>query len=103
MEAKTFISKKRDAAIDELKAIEAEYLPRLNAAKAMIEMTQKWMDELASERANVESPVMQLEPAKLTVVSNNVEPEGILREIPRAPSENWVSARDLLPKVRQAS
>jgi hypothetical protein len=85
-----------------MKALEAEYLPRIKAAKELIAMTKVWLDELAQERT-VAEPVMAKEPAKLTVVQGNIEQEDEVRELPRSPSEQWISARDLLPRARQAS
>jgi len=68
MEARTFIGKKHDAAVDELKAIEAEYIPRRDAAQAMIDMTQKWLDELGGEK-------------------------GAAEEAPKGSAQNWASSR----------
>ena len=81
MEAKTFISKKYDAAVEELKAIEAEYKPRLEAARAAIATSKKWLDELGSQKPMV-------------------EPQIPVQTITRTPSERWISARDLTPQAR---
>jgi len=74
MDAKIFISKKHDAALDELKAIEAEYRPRLDAARAMITLTESWLNEIGPEKGS-QSPISS--------------------EVSKSPSESWVSARDL--------
>ena len=82
MDAKTFISKKHDAALDELKALEAEYKPRMDAAQAKIDMAKTWLDELSSETESTESMVS-------------------VEDVLKSPSSNWVSARDLTPPARQ--
>jgi len=83
MEAKTFISKKHAAAVEELKAIEAEYIPRRDAAQSMIAMTQKWLDELSLEK-------------------NVSEPEVSLQDVAKSAANNWTSNRDLTPQGRQS-
>jgi len=81
MDAKTFISKKHDAAVDDLKAIEAEYLPRLEAAKSAIAMTKKWLEELGVEKGPEESPLS-------------------LQDVAKSAANTWVSSRDLNPTSR---
>jgi len=81
MDAKTFISKKHHAAVDELKAIDAEYIPKRDAALAAIAITEKWLDELSSDKqATVPEVVMDAN-------KNGVSA--------------WVSNRDLTPQGRQ--
>jgi hypothetical protein len=81
MDAKTFINSKHDSAVEELKAIEAEYIPRRDAAQAKITLIKKWADELSLEKS---AP----------------EPEVTVSNFTKAPSNNWVSARDLNAQAR---
>jgi len=83
MDATTFITKKHDAAVEELKAIEAEYLPKLEAAKSAITMTKKWLDELTTEVPNT-----------LT------ERQAQLQEFAKGTPNGWASSRDLTPQAR---
>jgi len=136
MEAKSFISNKHAAAVENLRAIEAEYLSRMSAARAEIALTQKWLDELGGE-AVVEKPITLeteiVEPiaekipfdapthesniveliaerpapavartsyAETVLDRNGTELRSNMQAAQRRPSESWVSARDLLPKVR---
>jgi len=78
MDAKTFISKKHEAAVEELKAIDAEYMPRREAAQAKMAMTQKWLDELSSDKS-----VVMPEPP-----------------MPDASKNGWVENRSLTPQSR---
>ena len=103
MEAKTFISKKHDAAVAELKALEAEFAARSKAAKEMISLTEKFLNELADEKIQPAPEAVKQQPTKLTIVDDELVPETVMSSIPKAPSETWISARDLLPRVRQAS
>jgi|GEM_PF-1760981 hypothetical protein len=80
MDAKTFLSNKHNAAIEELKALEAEYQQKKLAAQATVDLTKKWLDE------------MGLDFGKPT-------PAPVENELPKKPSENWVSARDLTARV----
>jgi len=113
MDAKLFITSKRDAAIAELKAIEAEYMPRRNAAMAQMELTKKWMEELGAEKPAAPAP-MERVPAptrqvafqdlpRLLIENGNADVDERQAEPAKAPSETWVSARDLQPRIRQAS
>lgn len=76
MDAKTFISRKHDAAIEELKALEAEFNVRKKSAQETIDMAKKWLEELGGEKDKPEVQASAQDPGK-------------------AASENWVSARDL--------
>jgi hypothetical protein len=122
MDAKTFIMAKNAASVAELRAIDAEYVPRRNAALAAIAMTEKWLDELGLDDVKAEpEPTVQAVPEVVVVRSSPQlrparsevteivlsrtasEPSLILQDNSKTPSENWRSARDLLPKTRQAS
>ena len=81
MDATTFISKKHAAAVEELRAIDAEYAPRRDAAQAIIAMTQKWMDELGVEKPAAEQGVSLQDAAKNAATS-------------------WTANRDLNPQAR---
>ena len=81
MDAKTFITKKHDGAVEELKVIEAEYMAKKEAAQAAIDMAKKWLAELGTE------------PAK-------PEPQVAAQDCAKSSSENWVSARDLASQGR---
>jgi len=83
MEAKAFISQKHAEAVEALRAIEAEYMPRREAAQATIAMTDKWLEELGGEKAA---------PA---------EPELSLQDVAKSAAGSWMSNRDLNPGSRQ--
>lgn len=80
MDAKTFVSKKHHAAVEELRAIDAEYKPKRDAALAAIAMTEKWLDELSADKPSA-MPEVVIDPSK----------NG-------APS--WNPSRDLAPQGR---
>jgi len=75
MEAKAFINQKLEAAVEELKAIEAEYKPRRDAAQATISLTKKWLDELGLDK----SPS---------------QPDTTIQDIVKSPSNIWAAAKD---------
>jgi hypothetical protein len=91
MDARTFILEKNSAALEELKAIDAEYLPRRSAALELFALTEKWMDELAAEEL------------KAAPVSTPREPVLIVEDNTKESPETWRSARDLQPRVRQTA
>ncbi len=76
VDAKTFITNKRDAAVEELNALEAEYLARKKTAQAMVDLTKQWMEELGGNAEDATASV----PAT---------------DVSKASGESWVSARDL--------
>ncbi len=82
MDAKTFITRKNEAAVAELKALDDEFLPRMDSALAMVDLTKKWLEELGSELTEDEGPSLQ--------------------EVAKTASQNWMVGRDangrLLPK-----
>lgn len=78
MDAKTFIARKHEAAVEELRAIDAEYIPKRDAAKSAIAITQKWLDELAAEKPAV-------------VQESEISKSGV---------NAWISNRDLTPQAR---
>ena len=80
MDAKTFLSNKHNAAIEELKAIEAEYQQKKLAAQATADLTKKWLDEMGLDLGKPDTTPMD-------------------SDLPKKPSENWVSARDLSARV----
>jgi len=84
MDAKTYLQEKNAIAVEELMAIDAEYVPRRNDALAAITLAEKWMEELGV-------PV----PGQYYF-----EPTLIIQDEVKAPDENWRSARDLMPKAR---
>lgn len=122
MDARTFIQKKNSDAVDELKAIDAAYMPKRSAALAAIAMTEKWLAEISDEMEK------EVEPAKdepgaqgvqpvfehalpepksfrsdvpeIVMGRNPSEPTLIMSEQAKPAAENWRSARDLLPKAR---
>jgi len=104
MDAKTFITAKHESAVAELKAIEAEYKARTEAAKATIEMTKVWLSELG-----LTAPATVVTPAPAPEAISTPEPAPVeereisLAEFTKSASENWVSARDLNPMSRQAA
>jgi hypothetical protein len=86
MDAKTFLSKKHEAAAEELRAIEAEYFPKREAALAAIAMTQKWLDELPGEKPSTPPVVAAAESSLQDAIKNG--------------ANGWVSNRDLTPQAR---
>jgi len=98
MDARTFIYEKNAAAVEELKAIDIEYMPRRNAVLDRIAMTEKWIEEIEVSQATSESA--KAEPIAKPMFA---KPTLIIEESEMAPIESWRSARDLQPKVRQAS
>lgn len=98
MDARTFIYEKNSAAVEELKAIDIEYMPRRNAVLDRIAMTEKWIEELEAASAK-SAPEVKAEPAKPVFA----KPTLIVEESQMEPIESWRSARDLQPKIRQAS
>lgn len=79
MDARSFISQKHDAAIDELKALETEYLLRRDAAQAAIELAQRWLSELEAGKA---------------------EPQVSTQQFAKPATGDWVSAPDLASQLR---
>ncbi|MDR3690258.1 MAG: hypothetical protein P4L46_12830 [Fimbriimonas sp.] len=88
MDAKTFVSQKHDEAIEELKALEAEYIPRRDAAQSKINLAKKWLDELSLDKEEI--PV---------AVAPAQAPSSVA-DLTKTPANNWVSARDLNPQAR---
>ncbi len=79
MDARTFVSQKYDAAVEELKSLEAEYVLRRDAAQAAIELAQRWLAELGGDKSEV-----QVEVQPITIRNR----------------ENWVSAPNLTEQAR---
>ena len=101
MDARAFINKKYEAAVEDLKSLEAEFIPRRNAVQAKIDQTNQWLVELAMENS-VKAPAATVAPATQAtplVVEVAAAP---VQEVVKRPSNNWVSARDLTPQARQA-
>ncbi len=122
MDAKTFLAEKYSAALDELRQIDAEYAVKMAAAQARIDLAKTWLDELASQpgivgpvmsHVEVPDPISEsLAELKETAQALNevaldnptiaVAPPQQVEAQRRSP-QNWISARDLRPNIRQAS
>jgi len=83
MDAKAFLTAKHDAAVEELRAIDAEYAKRKESAEALVELTSKWLSELGGSRVSA-------------------EPDLNIADITKQAANSWVSSRDLNPQTRQS-
>jgi len=81
MDARGFVTQKHDAAVEELRALDAEFNARKQSAQAMIDLTKKWLEELAGEQASKDT-------------------YGSVQEVLKSSSDKWVSSRDLNPQSR---
>ncbi len=86
MDAKTFLNNKHDAAVEELKALEADYAKRKQAAQAAIDMAKKWLDELGGPEVSRSEPVKP-------------EPDMSVQDFAKKPTDSWVSSRDLTARI----
>ncbi len=102
MDARSFITNKHNAAVEELRALEAEYLPRRQAALASIALTQQFLDELSATTSEADDVRMAIVESPSSLIEESQVHEDDSDPEPRTPT-SWVSARDLLPKVRQTA
>jgi hypothetical protein len=120
MDARSFIVEKNAEAVEELRAIDAEYFPRRKAALAAIALAERWLDELVDgdpklEEATVQPEAVEPSTPEPSGVTKIIHPEfteivflrsareSTLAVLDRQPEETWRSARDLQPRVRHAS